>query len=250
MASIINAPKDRTADYDYIAFSFNGKHSFEDFGIYRTSDSNSGYNETLTRTMTDKTAEVPGMDGQYYFGTQHKNKTFTVKFAFDNLTEEKLQQLKKWLNGKEIGDLWFAEAPHRVYSAKVTGNATVSALAFSINGRHRVYKGTGSVQFTCYYPYAHTPDKIRFFQKEGENYTAYELPGNESDSYNVFSNFKEIQNVLPYSETGQDDIIYGDLPFHFKAKLLSPFEEGDIAITMDKGGAVYHLSENTTYETE
>ena len=83
MASIINAPKDRTADYDYIAFSFNGKHSFEDFGIYRTSDSNSGYNETLTRTMTDKTAEVPGMDGQYYFGTQQKNKTFTVKFAFD-----------------------------------------------------------------------------------------------------------------------------------------------------------------------
>ena len=35
---IVRAPKDSKADYSYIAFSFGGLHSYEDFGLYRTSD--------------------------------------------------------------------------------------------------------------------------------------------------------------------------------------------------------------------
>jgi phage terminase large subunit-like protein len=53
--------------------------------------------------------------------------------------------MKKWLNGKNVGDLWFAEAPHKVYTAKVTGSATISALAFSPGDGQRIYKGTGTV---------------------------------------------------------------------------------------------------------
>ena len=42
----VKVPKNKNADYDYIAFSFNGYHSFEDLRLIRTSDSNR-YNENL-----------------------------------------------------------------------------------------------------------------------------------------------------------------------------------------------------------
>jgi phage-related protein len=38
--------------------------------------------------------------------------------------------MKQWLNGKNIGDLWFSEEPYKVYSAKVTGSATITSIAF------------------------------------------------------------------------------------------------------------------------
>ena len=117
------------ADMDFIGFTYNGKHSWRDLGIYRTSDG-SRYSGGLTATMTDKTAEVPGGDGQYYFGTTFKNKTFTINYAFDELTEEKFQQLKSVFDGKGIHDLIFDEWPDRVWSAKVTGTASIKYLCF------------------------------------------------------------------------------------------------------------------------
>jgi hypothetical protein len=84
--SIVKVPKDSSMDYDYIAFSFKGKHSFEDFGIYRTSDGDR-YNEELMPTAQDVTAEVPGGDGMYYFDTKHKQKVFNISFAFEGLAE-------------------------------------------------------------------------------------------------------------------------------------------------------------------
>jgi hypothetical protein len=77
-------------DMDFIGFTYNGKHSYRDLGIYRTS-SGSRYSNNLTATMTDKTADVPGGDGQYYFGTTFKNRTFTVNYAFHELTEAQFQ---------------------------------------------------------------------------------------------------------------------------------------------------------------
>ena len=71
MPSIVKVPKDNEADYDFIAFSFDGLHSIEDFGIYRVSDGDR-YNENLAPTMNDRTADNPARDGQYYFGTSHK----------------------------------------------------------------------------------------------------------------------------------------------------------------------------------
>ena len=69
--SIVKLPRDLNADYDFIAFSFNGKHSYEDFGLIRTSEGDR-YNEDLSPQMNDLTAEVPSGDGMYYFNTTHK----------------------------------------------------------------------------------------------------------------------------------------------------------------------------------
>ena len=61
--------------YDFIGFTYNGKHSIDYFGIYRTSNGNR-YDDNLVPTMTDKTTDVSGGDGQFYFSTQHKSRVF------------------------------------------------------------------------------------------------------------------------------------------------------------------------------
>jgi phage-related protein len=108
--------------------------------------------------------------------------------------------MKKWLNGKEIKDLWFAEAPHKVYSAKVTGTSQMTSLAFAEDGK-RVYKGKGTIQFTCYNPYAHTPDVIRVIDEQG---LTTDLSGRCHSSYLSFGErlYNEIKSVLPLATNG------------------------------------------------
>jgi hypothetical protein len=49
-------------DFDFMGFTYNGKHSYRDLGIYRVS-SGDRYEETFTPTFQEKTASVDGMIG-------------------------------------------------------------------------------------------------------------------------------------------------------------------------------------------
>ena len=91
--SVVKLPRDLNGDMDFLAFSFGGKHSWDDFGIYRTINGDR-YDESLSPALTDKTAEVPGGDGMYYFGTTHKQRNFNINFAFDNMSEEKFKEMR------------------------------------------------------------------------------------------------------------------------------------------------------------
>ena len=137
---------------DYMGFTYNKRHSSE-FGIVRVSDG-SRFNENLLPTMQDKTVQVPGGDGTYYFGSYYTQKPFPVSFAFDALTENELAELKRHFGDKSVHELIFDEAPYKVWSAKVTGTATIKYIPFDEGSTHRLYKGEGSIQFTCFYPFA------------------------------------------------------------------------------------------------
>jgi hypothetical protein len=67
--------------------------------------------------------------------------------------------IKRVFNGDGIHDLILDEAPYKVYSAKITGKPALKYLCFESNGQ-RYYNGDGSLTFTCYYPYSHTPENI------------------------------------------------------------------------------------------
>ena len=136
---------------EYLGFTYNGVHSSE-LGIVRTSNG-SRFDEGLLPTIQDKTVPVPGGDGTYYFGSYYTQKQFTVSIAFDSLTAEQLETMRTLFGDKQIHDLIFDEAPYKIYSAKVTGTATIKHIPFDENDK-RVYKGEGSIQFTCYSPYA------------------------------------------------------------------------------------------------
>lgn len=151
---------------DFVGFSFGKWHCIRDGHVYRTSDG-SRYNTNLLPTLTDKTADVPGADGQYYFDTFYKNRSFSISIAFDELSEEDYHNLRKVFNGKEIKDLIFDELPYKAYSAKITGTPSIKALCFDREDGQRVYKGEGTLQFTCYYPFAHTPTWVWYKKEDG-----------------------------------------------------------------------------------
>ena len=146
-----------TPSSDYIGFRYNGKHS-SDLGIVRTSEG-SRFNENLLPTMQDKTVQVPGGDGTYYFGSYFTQRLFTVSFAFDALTEQQFAQLQAHFGDKGVHDLIFDERPYKIYRAKVTGTATIKHIPFTEGATNRLYKGEGTIQFTCYQPYARCENK-------------------------------------------------------------------------------------------
>ena len=120
-------PDEHTLD-PWIDFRY-GSNYASDFGLLRTSDGKR-YNDNLIPTLNDKTAEVPGGDGTYYFNSYYKQKQFNINFAYDHLTETQLRAVKNWLNGKEIKELEFDERPGRIYFAKVTGSPSFKYLPF------------------------------------------------------------------------------------------------------------------------
>lgn len=188
--SIVKIPSTADQDFDFLAFSFNGKHSWDDFGLYRVSDGDR-YNTELSPQMNDITAENPSADGMYFFNSFHKQKVFNINFAFEEISDATLRSLKQWLNGKEQGDLWFEEEPYKVYTAKVTGTPTLKFIPFDKyvgDTKTRVYRGEGSIQFTAYWPYAHTPDFVE--TKTNMNTSGY----NPTNNGKLWSNYEDFQN--------------------------------------------------------
>ena len=243
ISRVIIPPNADIGDYDYLAFSFNGIFSQnDDFTIYRTSESNR-YNIDLSPQPQDKTADNPGGDGQYFFGTNFKSKTFSISFAFDNLDDNSVRKMKQWLACKDIADLWFAEEPYKVYSAKITGNPSMKIMSFSTESG-RVHKGEGTIQFICYWPYAHTPDEVGSYDKNG-NWSG--ANGKKATSYNSFSGKNDWIGASGLTKdtgtcTGENP---GDLPTHFVLSKTgqiaenSTFKVGDLVVTTKQ--ATYNL---------
>lgn len=143
---------------DYIGFKFNNVHSSE-LGIKRVSDG-SRFNENLLPTIQDKTVQVPGGDGTYYFGSHYTQRQFNISYAFDALTEEQIARIKTLFGDKRVHELVFDEAPYKAYQVKVTGSASIKYIPFAEGETNRVYKGEGSIQFTAYNPYARSVKKF------------------------------------------------------------------------------------------
>lgn len=113
---------------EFIGFSFGGVHSSE-LGIIRVSDG-SRYNENLLPTIQDKTVQVPGGDGMYYFGSYYTQRQFNISIAYDDLTEEQIQLIKLMFGKKEPQKLIFDETPYKFYWAKSTGTPSLKFICF------------------------------------------------------------------------------------------------------------------------
>lgn len=141
---------------DFTGFTFNKQHS-SDFGIYRVSDG-SRYQESLIPTFSDYTSEVAGGTGAHYWGSDFKTKTFNLSFAFDSVTEIQLRKMRKWLATPKLSQLIFDEVPYKYYMGKVTSEPQIEYICFDEyskeKGYSRVYKGEGTINFICFYPFA------------------------------------------------------------------------------------------------
>ena len=156
----------------FLGFTYNGRHSSE-LGIVRINTGNRA-EMPLSPSFKDSTAEVPGGKGLYYFNTQIQQRQFTINFAYDDLAEEDVRELREWLNPLEQGELIFDEEPYKAYTVKPNTQPKLSYLVFdkeittetfklyepsTVRSSGRLYKGEGAIGLTAYYPYAKAPSK-------------------------------------------------------------------------------------------
>lgn len=230
---------------DFIGFTYNKKHSLRDLHIYRVNDGGNRYTTNLIPTLTDKTIDVPGGDGQYLFNTYYKNRVFSVNIAFDSLSEAGLRLLRNTFNGKEVAELIFDECPYKAYDAKVTGSPQLKLLCFDKRNEYgnteRVYKGEGTIQFTCYNPYAHTPAWVWSINDQGQ-FAAITADGRIWDNYSI----EAYPNKSEWDAIGTDlwksyieeDGLKGELPAPFVVEVQLP-DSGKYAISSHVGGGSY-----------
>lgn len=238
MAGIVVSAQ-REFDYDFMGFTYNGVHSIRDLKIYRVSNG-SRYDFPLAPTITDKSMEIPGNDGMYFFNSFHKQRQFTINIAFRDLTETNLRRLRQLFNGKEIGELIFDETPYKAYAAKITGTPTIKAICFdekkADGGLERIYRGEGTLQFTCYMPYACNPDWV--WEKSGESFVkktsidgrkftnynndAYQTKDEWAFSSGLFGTAAQVGETRTVPASAASYVVnYGDVPAPFVAKKSS-----------------------------
>ena len=84
-------------------------------------------------------------------------KPIKVPVAFDNMTEESFNQLKRLLQDKKPKYLWFDETPYKQWLVKAANVQSFKWVCFdeSHNGKEkRIYKGEGTLEFSCFSSYA------------------------------------------------------------------------------------------------
>ena len=210
---------------DFIGFSFN-EHRSESLGIVRVSDG-SRYNEDLVPTTQDKTVQVPGGDGFYYFGSDYTQRQFSINIAFDELTEKQFRELQQVFGTKELGKLVFDERPYKYYMVK-SGKPQLKYICFGKEGEARTYKGEGTLTFTAYYPFAKSIFKFlnEYNDKNKDEWKEASGMKAEKGTYDIVSNNGSIS-------------VYnaGDLETDFILKFSLPVDNtpiGDIKITLSK----------------
>lgn len=119
---------------DFTGFTFGGVHS-SDLGIIRVSGGDR-YDEQLHPEIKDRTAEVPGLNGDYYFGSDFGPRSFDIEIAFDSLTEEQFRKLRRVFGTKDIKRLIFDERPYKYYMAKLESPIELSYVCFDEPKKH------------------------------------------------------------------------------------------------------------------
>ena len=116
---------------DFLGFTFktgDRTYTSKQLGFIRTSDGDR-YNETIPE-IEDKTVEIPGLDGAYFYGSNFKNRQFSIKIAFERMTEDQFRLFKQVFGYKHIGELIFDEAPYKKYLVKVASAPELEFVCF------------------------------------------------------------------------------------------------------------------------
>lgn len=136
---------------DFLGFTLGSIHSSQ-LNITRVS-SGDRYEDGLIPNLKDLVQEVPGGDGNYYFGTFYNQKPFLLNFAYDDLRDEDLRKLRQVFGFKGIQQLIFDEFPYKKYLVKASSPPNFKYICFD-HLETRLYKGEGTASLIAYYPYA------------------------------------------------------------------------------------------------
>lgn len=229
---------------DFLGFSFDNIHS-SDLNIIRVSNGDR-YDENLYPDFEDNTLAMPGRDGEFYFGSNFKSKPISVKIAFDGITERNFRQIQKLFSTRKPCKLVFDERPYKVYTAKIAEPIQLEYICFDESkkiastepqpglriirdngweresiypyiresGKQRIYKGEGTIDFVCTYPFA----KSQF--KTLDEYTDYSNVLEWQDSSGILS-------ATEYNNWGLDTVQLSSDASGYNAE-IPVYNAGDI----------------------
>ena len=239
---------------DFLGFTFGDVHS-SDLGITRVSGGDR-YDEQLHPEIKDRTAEVPGLNGEYYFGSDFGPRSFDIEIAFDHLTEQQFRKLKQVFGTKDIKELIFDERPYKKYMAKLESPVELSYVCFDepnyvwekiplsydeetaqttyvqgISGdfeyksyddtMRRIYKGEGKMSFICHFPFAKSVYK--------------QLPVEDEESEWVISsgilNAEEREGIDIYNEGSITVYNAGDIETGFRMYIPAAIVSEAVSLT-------------------
>lgn len=138
---------------DFVGFRFGNIHT-KDLQLVVVS-SGSRYEKNLLPEINNYSTEVPGGNGSYYFGSTFKTRTFTVEVAFDSVDEKTWRKISQLFANDKLQELAFDEMPYKIYRAKIDSKPEFKFICFKDRETgERVYKGEGTLNFICYFPFA------------------------------------------------------------------------------------------------
>lgn len=228
---------------DFTGFTFGDWHSSDpQVGdiVIRVSGGDR-YEEQLQPEIKDITAEVPGRDGEYYFGSNYGPKTIDIEIAFDHLTEEQFRRLRQVFGTRRIKELIFDERPYKKYMAKIESPVELSYICFDEPKRH--IDTSGNARGVRWVEETHTETVI---DEETEEPT--------DETVEVTERVRE--TIYPYvRDEGIERIYKGEGKISFKCYF--PFAKSvfkqlpfTYQLTQDEDiieGKKYFILENTTY---
>lgn len=143
---------------DFCGFRFGNIHS-ESLHLVVVSSSDR-YEKNLLPEITNYSADVPGGDGKYYFGSTFGTREFVVQVAYDSVSEPIFRKIQQLFATDKPQDLVFDELPYKTYKAKLKNKPEFKHICFiNRDTGERVYKGEGTLNFICYTPFAYGLNK-------------------------------------------------------------------------------------------
>lgn len=221
---------------DFIGFQLGDIHSTS-LNIIRVSNNNR-YSENLTPNFNSTTAQVPGGDGTYYWNSFYSQKPIVIDFAFDDLRDEDIRQLKQVLNFKGVQKLIFDETPYKYYMVRCSAPPTLKYIPFDLKGI-TVYKGEGSANLVAYYPFGISVSPVVI---KNSSYSKLLNPGDLPTGLKIYysiENAQSLSKIQLFKEDGTTQI--NELNF----SSISSLSESDKYICIDtKTHLIEGLDEN------
>lgn len=230
---------------DFLGFQLGDEHSYK-INITRVS-TNDRYVDNLLPNLTDHTAQVPGSDGTYYWGTEYTSKVFSIDFAFDDLRDEDLRKLRQMFSFRTVKPLIFDELPYKKYMVKCQSAPVLKYLCFD-HLEFRIYKGEGSVNLIAYYPFAFSvvSPNLSYNSSGSIINNSGDMPANIEVTYEIANTTGELELTLQDDDGAQigflslDNITkLGDNDKYFRVDTRTQLIEG-LDNKFQKTGVLYN----------
>lgn len=132
-------------------FTYNGTHC-STYCVYYIPDASDRWFEGPDFEVYSK--DVTWKHGGYYYGNKAKNRVFSLKCYFEEITTKQREDIRKWLHRDTHGTLIFDDMPFVYWNVRPT--KIIPGTIYNDTGK---YSGTFTVEMTAYEPFGYLTRK-------------------------------------------------------------------------------------------